>query len=142
MPATALRNAPILHQDAHLTVAWVERFGATVNTWTGFLQGEEFRTRMDRCLELLRGASATAIVANVQDFRPLLQDDQDWSNDDWAPRAVAAGLQRMAVVLPRSVFSQIAVTRVVQRLDDSPIWLTQVAEVVDALRWLDVSARA
>ncbi len=142
MPAAALRNAPILYQDAHLTVVWLERFHATLNTWTGFLQADEYRSRMDRCLELLKQVSANAIVANVQQFRPIVATDQDWSNDDWAPRAVAAGLQRMAVVLPSSVFAQISVTRVVQRLDETTIHLTQVAEVVDALRWLEVTAGA
>ncbi len=137
MPQTALRNAPVIHQDEHLTVSWLERYRATLNTWTGFLQGAEYCKRMDLCLELLKQMSGTAIVANVQQFRPIVQADQDWSNDDWAPRAVKAGLERMVVVLPSNLFAQITVTRVVQRLDQSPIRLAQVAEILDALRWLE-----
>lgn len=142
MPTPALRNAPVLHEDENLQVKWLEEHCATFNTWTGFLQGDAYRKRMDLCLELLTRVEAHAILANVQQFRPILAADQDWSNDDWAPRAVSAGLQRMVVVLPHNVFSQLAVSRVVQRLDESPIRLAQVAEVSDAVRWLELPSNS
>jgi hypothetical protein len=109
-----------------------------VNTWTGFLQGDAYRQRMDLCLELLRQVSASATIANVQQFRPLVLVDQDWANEDWAPRAVTAGLKRMVVVQPVNVFSQLAVTRMVRKLGSVSMHVAQVAHLSDALRWLEI----
>src|SRR6186713_1206196 len=107
MPLSALRNSRVLHTDESLSLEWLPDLRATLNTWTGFLQGEPYRTRMDLCLSMLQQMSAHSIIANVQTLRPLVSDDQVWTNEDWAPRAVRAGLSQMIVVQPRSVFSQL-----------------------------------
>jgi len=96
---------------------------------------------MDLCLVLLEQVAAQSIIANVQMLRPLVSADQDWTNQDWAPRAVRAGLRHMVVVQPRSVFSQLVVSQVVQKLDGSAMQVVQVAEITDALRLLQTLAR-
>lgn len=141
MPLSALRNSRVLHLDESLSVELLPDLRATLNTWTGFLQGEPYRQRMDLCLVLLEQSSAHSIIANVQMLRPLVTADQDWTNQDWAPRAARAGLLRMVVVQPRSVFSQLVVTQVVQKLDNSVMQVVQVAEITDALRLLQTFDR-
>jgi len=96
---------------------------------------------MDLCLVLLEQASARSIIADVQMLRPLVSADQEWTNGDWAPRAVRAGLAQMVVVQPRSVFSQLVVTQLLQKLDTASLQVVQVAELTDALRWLQGAER-
>lgn len=127
----------VLHQDVHLHVELLPGFGAMVNTWQGFVQGAAYRERMDRCLELLQSSGADTVIANVQALRPLLAEDQTWTNEDWAPRASALGLKRMGVVVPTTVFAQLAVTRIVRRLDQISIHTAEFGELPDALRWLE-----
>lgn len=127
----------VLHQDEHLHVELLPGLSALVNTWSGFLQRAAYRERMDRCLELLQSAAANTVIANVQALRPLLAEDQIWTNDDWGPRAAAAGLKRMGVVLPTTVFAQLAVTRIVRSLDQIAIHTAEFGEFPDALRWLE-----
>jgi len=141
MPLSALRNSRVLHTDESLSLEWLPDLRATLNTWTGFLQGEPYRQRMDLCLALLAQVSAQSIIANVQMLRPLVSVDQDWTNQDWAPRAARAGLLHMVVVQPRSVFAQLVVTQVVQKLDGASMQVVQVAELTDALRLLQTLAR-
>ena len=92
---------------------------------------------MNLVIDLLEGTSARSVIANVQEFRPLISADQEWTNVDWAPRVVAAGLKHMAVVQPLSVFSQLVVTNVVNRIDADTMQVVQVAQIADALRWLE-----
>ncbi len=127
----------VLHQDEHLHVELLPGLCALVNTWSGFLQGPAYRERMDRCVEVLRIAAAHTILANVQALRPLLAEDQVWTNENWAPRAAAAGLKRMGVVLPTTVFAQLAVTRIVRKLDQIAIHTAEFGELPDAMRWLE-----
>jgi len=141
MPLSALRNSRVLHTDESLSLEFLPDLRATLNTWAGFLQGEPYRRRMDLCLALLEQVAAQSIIANVQMLRPLVSADQDWTNQDWAPRAVRAGLRHMVVVQPRSVFSQLVVSQVVQKLDGADMQVVQVAEITDALRLLQTLAR-
>jgi len=141
MPLSALRNSSVLHSDESLSVESLPDLHAILNTWSGFLQGEPYRRRMDLCLKLLVEVSASSIIANAQMLRPLVSADQDWTNEDWAPRAIQAGLEYMVVVQPRSVFSQLVVTQVVQKIDSAALQVVQVAELTDALRWLKTLER-
>ena len=127
----------VLHQDEHLHVELLPGLSAMVNTWRGFVQGPVYRERMNRCLELLQGAGAHTVIADVQALRPLLAEDQVWTNEDWAARAAEAGLKRMGVVLPATVFAQLAVTRIVRRLDQMAIHTAEFGELPDAMRWLE-----
>ena len=127
----------MLHTDEHLHIELIPELGAMVNTWHGFVQGSSYRARMNRCVDLLQSVRAHTVVANVQRLRPLLADDQTWTNEDWAPRAAAAGLKRMGVVLPATVFAQLAVTRIVRRLDQIAIHTAEFGELTDAMRWLE-----
>lgn len=137
MPLSALRTAEIIHADESLTVQWLPVRSCLLNTWSGFLQGEAFRSRMNLAVELQARMSATCAIADVQALRPLISADQEWVNEDWTPRIVAAGLRRMAVVQPANVFSQLVISNVVGRLDPAQLEVAQVAQVADALRWLE-----
>lgn len=140
MPLSALRSSKLLHADDSLTVQWLPERACLVNTWSGFLQGDAYRERMDRVVDLLGSVSATCAIADVQALRPLITADQDWTNRDWVPRIVGAGLRAMAVVQPANVFSQFAIANVVSRLEPHPLQVSQVAQMADALRWLEALA--
>jgi len=127
----------VLHTDEQLRIELAPELRATVNTWRGFLQGPAYRERMNRCLDLLAQVGAHTIIANVQALRPILAEDQLWSHDDWAPRAYAAGLRRLGVVLPTTVFAQLAVTRIVRGLDQASIHTAEFGELADAMRWIE-----
>lgn len=134
-------DTQLIYSDAHLTVEWMPAIHAFYNTWRGFLQNESFRTRMELCLEKLVEHRVDRAVGDVRALRPLLQEDQDWTNSYWAPRASEGGLRYMAVIVPQSVFSQLAVQRVVARLGDVSLHTAQFGDVEDGLRWLETVHR-
>lgn len=134
-PPQAARERLVVH--AHVTMELWRELGILLNTWTGFLKGEEYRQLMNRAVELLERHRVSKVLADVSQLRPLVPDDMGWTTEDWAPRAVAAGMREMAVVLPRNVFAQLSVTRVVENLGDDRIATAQFDDVRNALAWLE-----
>jgi hypothetical protein len=134
-PRPAERERLVVHDQVTMEL-WRE-LGVLVNTWTGFLKGEEYRELMNRAVELLERHGISKVLADVSQLRPLVAEDMSWTTEDWAPRAVAAGMREMAVVLPRSVFAQLSVTRVVENLGDDRIVTAQFDDVRSALAWLE-----
>lgn len=131
------RDRQLIYSDAYVTMEWMPAIGALYNTWRGFLQNESFRTRMELCVEKLVEHGADRAVGDVRALRPLLESDQDWTNREWAPRATQGGLRYLAVILPQSVFSQLAVQRVVARLGDVSLHTAQFDDAEEGLRWLE-----
>lgn len=129
------RERLVVHEQVTMEL-WRE-LGALVNTWTGFLKGEEYRALMNQAVEMLQRHGISKVLADVSQLRPLVPEDMSWTTEDWAPRAVAAGMREMAVVLPRNVFAQLSVTRVVENLGDERIVTAQFDDVRNALAWLE-----
>ncbi|RYZ02088.1 MAG: hypothetical protein EOO73_33265 [Myxococcales bacterium] len=127
----------LLFEDQHLKIELVPALSAMINTWSGFLKGDEYRGRMERVLELVSRHGVDRVLADVSRIRSLIAEDRDWTNEVWAPRAVAAGMRAMAVVLPSNVFAQLGVTRVVEKLGDVQMSTAQFDDALDAQRWLE-----
>lgn len=127
----------LLLEDPYLRSELVPELRALINTWSGFLKGDHYRSRMERVLELVGEHRVERVLADVSRLRSLLAEDSVWTNGVWAPRAVAAGMRAMAVVLPSNVFAQLSVTRVVQRLGEVQMLTAQFDDVLAAQRWLE-----
>ncbi|MDF3071130.1 MAG: uncharacterized protein K0R38_6731 [Polyangiaceae bacterium] len=127
----------LLFGDSHLKSELVPELAAMINTWSGFLKGEAYRGRMERILELVAEHGIDRVLADVSRIRSLIAEDRVWTNEVWAPRAVAAGVRAMAVVLPQNVFAQLGVTHVVEKLGEVRILTAQFDDALDAQRWLE-----
>jgi hypothetical protein len=135
-PRQVGRERLVVHD--HVTMELLREPGVLVNTWTGFLKGDEYRALMDRAIALLAQHGVSKVLADVSQLRPLVPADMSWTTEDWAPRAVAAGMRELAVVLPHNVFAQLSVTRVVESLGDERIVTAQFDDVRNALGWLEM----
>jgi SpoIIAA-like len=127
----------LLFDDGRLKSESVPELAALINTWTGFLKGDEYRSRMERVLELVATHGVDRVLADVSRIRSLVSEDSAWTNEVWAPRAVAAGMRAMAVVLPSNVFAQLGVTRVVEKLGQVEMLTALFDDARDAQRWLE-----
>jgi hypothetical protein len=127
----------VLFEDSHLRAELVPQISAIINVWSGFLMGEGYRRRLEQVLELVTRHRVDRVLADSRQLRALVADDSHWTDVVWAPRAVACGIRAMAVVLPRSVFAQLHVTRITQKLGEEQMLTAQFDELVDAQRWLE-----
>jgi hypothetical protein len=79
-----------------------------------FVHGDEFHDVLEQGLLLLKRHGATKWLSDDRNNGPLKPADAQWSTEDWAPRAMAAGWKYWAVVLPTKVFGQTNMRRFVE----------------------------
>jgi len=60
-------------------------------------------------LELVKKQRAKNWLADMRKMGVVSPENQKWSNADWFPRAIAAGIKKMALVVPSSTLAQMSV---------------------------------
>ena len=126
----------LYYESERFRVFWDEDIAAAMGAGEGFVDGEEFRTGMDKGLELLIKKRSIRWLAEMSRRKVHTPDDQKWVVDDWTPRAVAAGLRYTAFVLPTSVVSKMALQRMNQTIADRTLEMAYFDNLEDARRWL------
>jgi hypothetical protein len=69
-------------------------------------------------------------------MKAIQQSDQDWLDAEWFPRALAAGLKRMAVVLPQRGLVVMNLKDIVNRLPVNKLEVEFFATLEEAARWI------
>jgi len=85
-------------------------------TWKGYATSAQFRAANERVLLEIRERRASKLLGDVKDFVLIAGDDQGWLATNWIPRALQAGVRKIALVMPRFYFNRVAVDAVAQRL--------------------------
>lgn len=68
--------------------------------WRAFANSGEFRASSMRILEAVQATGAASLVSDNRRLEGVAGQDQMWIRETWTPLAVAAGLTRIAVVVP------------------------------------------
>lgn len=103
--------------------------------WRAYGSSAGFREDNERVLRAISAHGATRLLGGIESLGPISPEDQHWLAHDWIPRAVRAGIRRVALVTPAF------------QLDHGPVLLVgeQVAPLLDlayfdetdaALAWL------
>jgi SpoIIAA-like len=80
------------------SVRWDEDGQLVLVEWQGWANASEFAGLLDAEIVALRKHHGTRMLADCRRQKGLSAADQDRANENWLPRALAAGLKRFAVV--------------------------------------------
>ena len=119
-----------------LTVRWDEWSQSVWMEWKAYCEGDEFRSGLDAGLTLLRQRRANRWLADLRQLGPVRQDDQQWSNQDWFPRAIAGGVRWMALVSPRAAVSRLSVKQVMSKVNNVNLVTAYFDDLEVARAWL------
>jgi hypothetical protein len=64
------------------------------------------------------------------------QVDQQWVNQDWFPRAIAAGLRFMAYVAPRSSVARLSIKQIMSKVNEVEVLQGYFDDLQQARTWL------
>ena len=84
--------------------------------WKGYATSAQFRAANERVLTAIVQCNANKLLGDAKDFVLIGADDQMWLATNWIPRALQAGVRKIALVMPRFYFNRVAVDTVTQRL--------------------------
>lgn len=107
-----------------------------VNSWQGRTTSAEFREVLEAGLNALIEQGGSRWLSDCRNTRAVRQADQDWIHRDWFPRALAAGLRRMAVVSPATVAAQMNYSEIMGRVSGSSLDVDFFPTVEEATAWL------
>lgn len=117
-------------------VTWDLPFKAVRVVWQGWANPVEFAAITEAGLRALTEHHASRWVADCRNMKAVQQSDQDWLNDDWFPRALAAGLRRMAIVLPQRGLVEMNLKDILNRVPVNKLDVGFFATVEEATRWI------
>lgn len=127
----------VYYDERHLTVRYDDSFDAVVMEWQEFAEGEPYREGLNAGLELAGEKDASNWLADLRDMGTVAEPDQEWSNEDWFPRAMDSTLSNMAIVQPESVVADMSVENIMQEVGDGALTTKYFDNRPDAEAWLD-----
>ena len=80
--------------------------------------GEEFRYRLDMLLKHVIEKKCDKILAELDSLAKVEPEDLLWTEKQWLPRAAAAGVKAIAVVLPQSLSGHLALDQLTASADE------------------------
>ncbi|MCP4542072.1 MAG: hypothetical protein GY832_33515 [Chloroflexi bacterium] len=123
--------------ESYLAIRWDEGTRCVVMRWKKAVHGQEFRIGLEKGLELVKEKTASRWLADVRNIDALSEDDQEWSNGNWFPRVLSAGIKRNALIVPTSTLRQIAIEAIMSKVEGIDLETAYFDNVEQAKRWLD-----
>jgi hypothetical protein len=104
--------------------------------WHSYGTSAQFRQISENILQLLIDQGASKVIADTTHLPIIASDDQQWVNEDWLPRAIAAGYRACGMVNSRFYFSRVAVDNVVKKVTSDQFRVEYFDSQAAAREWL------
>jgi hypothetical protein len=106
----------------------------------GFIGGEEYRSAMEKALEVVIARGATRMLWDLYKMKVLAAEDQAWLENNWVKRLLSrSNVRYCAVIVPESTIAQLTIKslndRTVQVLENE-LARVYFSSPEDAERWL------
>lgn len=112
----------------------------TINTvvleWSGHCSHEEFIEACDFSLELMVRNKGSKMIANNLKSEVVTPRNQEWLTSIWFPKAYIQGYRTSAILVSKSVFNQITVKQIVNKMDKDKFTVQFFTNLQDATEWL------
>lgn len=109
----------VTYDKPFLSVHWDNVHKIVVMEWKSFVSGDLFREGLNTGLNLVIEKRTHRWLADLRKIGVVSQEDQKWSNEDWFPRAIQGGIQRMALLIPESALAKMSVNTIMSKVGDT-----------------------
>lgn len=106
-------------QSKTTTISILSEINCIFCVTKGFQPSPVYREQADKQIEAFAKFNAHGIIWDLREAEVITQEDQDWTINDWQPRAVQAGYRRGAIVIPQNIFGHLSVKRVISQVQSS-----------------------
>jgi hypothetical protein len=118
------------------SVRWDAAGQLVLVEWQGWANETEFSQLLEAEISALRKHRGTRMLADCRRQKGLSAADQDLANENWLPRALAAGLKRFAVVVPLSGLAQANLKERLGKVRPGALEIAYFATPEEARVWL------
>jgi len=128
-------NGVFYNRPGVATVLWDPTIQAVTTEWHGWADRAEFIAVLEAGLTALKTHHSSRGLVDSRRQRALPWPDQDWVSQQWFPKAFAAGLTRLALVIPESALAMMSIEDVVSRVRGT-LDVVYFGTVAEAREWL------
>ena len=118
------------------SVKWDQAAQLVMVEWEGWADSSEFEELLDAEIRALQQHRGSRVLADCRQQKVLNPADQERANKEWLPRALAAGLKRFAVVLPKSGLAEMNIRDALGKVPDAALKVAYFATVEEGKAWL------
>lgn len=123
------------YETDFLTIEWDDSIEAVIMNWTDFAKGDDYREGLNEGLELVEQHTAVNWLADLREMGTVTNEDQQWTRDEWHPRAFDTSMENMAIIQPESVVAEMSVDELVQEIGEQ-ITMNIFDNREDARAWI------
>lgn len=121
--------------EPYLSIRWRGVPKSLFAEWKGFATSAETRAAMMTGLRAIRERHVLAYVSDARSAKVFLPEDDLWGKEVWLPKAVAAGLRRMAVVTADAGLGKAQLEQFAREIDNHGSAMRKFASVAAATTW-------
>jgi hypothetical protein len=133
---TSRANDDKTYLDApYLSIRWRSIPQILYAEWKGFATSAEFRSALLTGVRAIREHHVVGYVSDARKARVIGPEDEVWSREVWLPRAVAAGLKRMAIVTASAGLGKMAYDDAATAMDSHGLSMRTFNSVATATTW-------
>lgn len=125
-----------LFEEKHLTIHHDQETECIHMQWTGFANSQKYRHGMNTGLEKVKEKKVSKWLANMSEMGAIMPEEQKWTNEDWFPRLLDAGIRTAAVVMSKDIFNQLAVKKIGEDMTDNSYTMCFFYNLEEAKVWL------
>jgi hypothetical protein len=109
--------------ESYLTCHYDATVPVVAHRWSGYVKSEAFRSGIQHCLKEYANVKKSANLSqlhwlcNAVDLKVLQPSDSEWVNNEFAKQLYQNGVRRIAMIVPKDVFAQMATTSFGKAID-------------------------
>lgn len=127
----------MVHFDEnYLKISYDADADCVIMQWKAFATSEEFRHGLNEGLKLIQQKNSPNWLADLRKMEAIDPEDEQWSNEDWFPRALQAGIKRMALVPSEDIFNSISVENIMNSVAGTGLVTHYFKQPDEAKSWL------
>lgn len=120
--------------ESYLKLEWDATNRILLAQWQGFFNSTNFRAGLAKGLEIIAKHQVANWLGDVREAKVISLADQNYQAQEWTPQAIQYGLRRIAYIVPKDVFAQMALNRIVSQTNG--LETNYFSEVEAARKWL------
>ena len=125
----------IFLDEPYLSIRWRAVPKILYAEWKGFATSAEFRAALLTGVRAIKERHVTGYVSDARKAKIVLPADAQWGREVWLPQAVAAGLQRMAIVTASAGLAKAAYDDAATQMDSHGLLMRTFHSVEAAVIW-------
>lgn len=125
-------------ENDHLTLYYHEDTKIVHHIYRASLRGETetLQEQLTVGLDLLQKNGGTKWLSDNRPFSSHTDEETEWINTEWLPRAITAGWKYWALVVPHSFASRVHMSTFTQSFYDMGLRVMVFTDLDEAMQWL------